>query len=219
MLSSLPLYSCGGGSGSSSTTPSPVPPSILTQPSGQTVEAGKSATFKVLASSTEPITYQWRKNGSNITGATGPTYSSPSLALGEDALYSVLITNTAGTINSNTAQLTVVAPLIPPAITSQPSNQTVFEGEQAIFQVIADGSLPISYQWLRNGQPVSGATSSSYTTPTVILGDDAVFSVSLSNTAGNTTSTGVQLTVTSIPATVDSTTVTVDSVLLTADMT
>src|ERR1700675_799007 len=52
-------------------------PTILTQPSAQTVNAGQSAAFTAVANGTAPLSYQWHKNGSNISGATAPSYTSP----------------------------------------------------------------------------------------------------------------------------------------------
>src|SRR2546422_2254966 len=54
-----------------------VPPSITTQPTSQTVTAGQSATFSVAASGTAPLSYQWRKNGTAISGATSASYTTP----------------------------------------------------------------------------------------------------------------------------------------------
>src|SRR5207244_8006537 len=54
---------------------------------------------------------------------------------------------------------------VPPAITTQPNNQTVVAGQAATFMVVASGTAPMSYQWQKNGANIVGATSSSYTTP------------------------------------------------------
>ena len=61
-----------------------------------------------------------------------------------------------------------------PAITTQPSNQTAAVGGAATFIVEVTGSAPLSYQWLKGGVPIAGATSATYTTPVVALADDGV---------------------------------------------
>ena len=84
----------------------------------------------------------------------------------------------------------------PPAITTQPQNQTVGVGASATFSVTASGSVPLHYQWMVNGMAISGATSASYTTPAVTLADNnEQFSVVVSNSSGSVTSSTATLTV------------------------
>jgi len=83
-----------------------------------------------------------------------------------------------------------------PTITGQPSSQTVAAGEPAIFTVAAIGSGAVSYQWLKNGQPITGATLETYVTPLSTFGDSgSSFSVSVSNSLGELTSSPASLTV------------------------
>ncbi|HEX5425052.1 MAG TPA: immunoglobulin domain-containing protein, partial [Candidatus Acidoferrales bacterium] len=84
-----------------------------------------------------------------------------------------------------------------PSITSQPSNQTVAPGQMATFSVTARGQAPLAYQWSENGAAVSGATSSTYTTPATTASDSgSTFDVSVSNSLGSVTSNSATLTVT-----------------------
>jgi len=140
-----------------------VPPSITTQPTAQSVLVGQTATFSVVAAGTNPLTYQWKKNGSAIQGATLSSYTTPATVFADNgASYSVTVTNVAANVTSSSAVLTVNAP---PAITKQPANSTVTAGQTATFSITASGTAPLSYQWTRNSLPISGATSASYTTP------------------------------------------------------
>jgi hypothetical protein len=83
-----------------------------------------------------------------------------------------------------------------PAITSQPAGRTVIAGQTASFSVVASGAAPLSYQWLKNGTAISGATSSSYTTPTTTSADNgSLFTVAVSNTLGKVTSNAATLAV------------------------
>lgn len=83
-----------------------------------------------------------------------------------------------------------------PSISGQPSNQTVSAGEVAVFTVAASGSDTLSYQWLKNGTPIAGATQSSYFTPAVSLDDTGTkFSVLISNSLGKISSSSASLTV------------------------
>jgi hypothetical protein len=88
-----------------------------------------------------------------------------------------------------------------PAITSQPANQIVSTGQTAMFSVTATGTPSPTYQWQKNGANISGATSASYTTPTVTTADSGEqFRVMVSNTLGNITSNPATLTVNSGPS-------------------
>ena len=83
-------------------------PSITTQPANQTVTAGQTATFSVLAAGTMPLGYQWQKNGVNITAANAATYTTPATTTADSAsTFQAVVTNTAGTITSSPATLTV----------------------------------------------------------------------------------------------------------------
>ncbi len=87
-----------------------------------------------------------------------------------------------------------------PSITMQPTSQTVTAGQTASFSVAATGTAPLNYQWNRNGTGISGATSSSYTTPATTSSDNgAQFTVVVSNTAGSVTSSAATLTVNAQP--------------------
>ena len=85
-----------------------VKPAITGQPLSQSVVVGQTATFTVAATGTAPLSYQWRKNGVNIKGATTPSYTTPASALADSgAAFRCLVSNTYGTATSNPAILTV----------------------------------------------------------------------------------------------------------------
>ena len=178
-------------------TSSPRAPTITGQPSNQTVTAGQSATFSVTASGSAPLSYQWSKNGSAIAGATFATYTTPATTTSDSgSTFGVVVNNSAGTASSSAATLTVNAAATAPSITAQPSNQTVTAGQGATFSVTATGTAPVSYQWRKNGSNITGATSSSYTTPATTTADDgSTFDVVVSNSAGSATSNPATLTV------------------------
>jgi hypothetical protein len=93
-------------SGSGTTTP--VAPTITTQPANQTVTAGQTATFTVVAGGTAPLSYQWQKNGANIAGATSASYTTPATATSDSgSTFRVAVSNTTGTVTSAPATLTL----------------------------------------------------------------------------------------------------------------
>ena len=86
------------------------PPTITTQPSSQAVTAGQSATFSVAATGTSPMTLQWKKNGTPVSGATSSTYiTSAETTSDNNAQITVVVTNSAGNATSNSSTLTVNA--------------------------------------------------------------------------------------------------------------
>ena len=202
-LIALLLSACGGGGGGASSaagssvppTATQSPPSIMAQPASVAVSAGEPATFSVTVSSAVPVTYQWQQGGSDIAGATSATYVLATTTLSESgAQFSVTVSNTGGNVTSSIATLTVSA--IAPVITAQPASVAVSAGQPAIFSVSASGTQPLSYQWQRGGANIAGATSASYSLSATALSDSgAQFGVTVSNSAGDVSSSIATLTV------------------------
>jgi len=108
---------------------------------------------------------------------------------GNGTTISVVLSGT-GTGPSSTG------PAVAPTISSQPVSATIAAGQSATFNVAATGTTPMNYLWKKNGAAISGATSSTYTTPAETAADNnAQFSVAVSNTAGTATSNAAILTV------------------------
>jgi hypothetical protein len=143
-------------------------PVITAQPTNQSVTTGQTATFSVTATGTAPLSYQWKKNGATISGATAASYTTPVTTSADNAsTFQVVVSNAAGNTPSTTVTLTVTAAAVAPTITTQPTNQTVTAGQSATFTVAATGTAPLSYQWKKNGVNISVARAASYTTPPI----------------------------------------------------
>ncbi|PYU85765.1 MAG: hypothetical protein DMG50_00140, partial [Acidobacteria bacterium] len=172
-------------------------PSITAQPTGQTVTVGQTATFTVAATGTAPLSYQWRKNGVAIAGMTSSSYTIPAATTADNgAQFTVVLSNSVGSVTSSVAMLTVSAASVAPSITTQPASQTVTAGQTAMFSMTATGTAPLTYQWKKNSVAIAGATSSGYTTPATTSSDNgAQFTVVVSNVAGSSTSSAATLTV------------------------
>ena len=177
-----------------------VAPSITTQPVSLTVVSGKSATFSVIATGTPAPTYQWKKGGADISGATGASLTIPSAVDADAGSYTVVVTNPAGSVTSVAATLTVSAAPVAPTITSQPVSQTVNAGGSVTFAVTASGNPTPTYQWKKGGVDISGATGASYTIASVAVGDAASYTVAVSNSEGSVVSNPAVLTVQVAPA-------------------
>lgn len=119
LILSLSLAACGGGSGSSTPPPSGQPPSnppstsaiapaISAQPLSITATVGASVTFSVTANGDAPLNYQWQRNGVDVAGATGAQYVLPAAQITDSgSKWSVVIRNSAGSVTSAQATLTV----------------------------------------------------------------------------------------------------------------
>lgn len=200
----------GSSSGSSSGGGSAVTaPSITVQPAPVGVIIGQTATFTVAASGTPTPTYQWQSSSdggstfADISGATAASYTTPSTALSDSGKpFRVLVSNSAGSVTSNSAVLTVGATPIAPVITTQPTNQSTIAPATATFTVVASGVPTPTYQWQLSTDGgvtfvnISGATSASYTTPATTSSDtNKRFQVIATDTAGSVTSSSATLTV------------------------
>jgi sugar lactone lactonase YvrE len=181
---------------------------ITTNPADQTVNAGQTASFAVTASGSAPLSYQWRRGGAAIAGATASSYTTAAtVATDSGATFDVVVSNTAGSVTSTTARLTVLTNTPPVlTITQPPQNATVTAGSTATFTVTATCTgATISYQWQRlpsGGQfvDIAGATASSYTTPATQATDNASqFRVNIVCGATSQTTAAALLTVTSPP--------------------
>jgi Immunoglobulin domain/Immunoglobulin I-set domain len=202
MLAAFALVGCAGAvksnsPGNNSSTPTAA--SITTQPGAQTVTMGQAATFAVVATGTAPLTFQWQKNGANIANAAAVSYTTPATTMTDNgSKFRVVVSNSAGTVTSAAATLTVNAASAAPAITAQPASKAVTPGQTATFSVTATGATPLTYQWQKNTTNITGATSSSYTTPATTTTDNgSQFRVVVTNSAGSATSNPATLTVSS----------------------
>ncbi|MSU20737.1 MAG: hypothetical protein EXS30_05010 [Pedosphaera sp.] len=96
------------------------PPTIDTQPQSQTVAPGASVTFNIIAAGTAPLSYQWKFNTSDLSGATSATLALSKVQATDAGNYTVVVSNAGGSVTSSPATLTVLNPATPPTITLQP---------------------------------------------------------------------------------------------------
>ena len=108
----------------------PVAPAIAGQPVSETIYLDQSATFSVSVSGGGPYTYQWRRGGVNIAGATDSSFTLTNVYYTDATNYDVVVTNPAGTTNSQPASLTVL--FAPPAFANLTNGLVVhlkFDGD------------------------------------------------------------------------------------------
>ncbi len=135
------------------------PPTISAQPVGDSRFVGGSFTFAVTAYSPTPGTYQWQFNGTNIAGATNASLTLSNLQVGDAGNYTVIISNSAGSITSAPAVLTVIAE---PIILSQPSDMRVLAGSNFFFSLTLTNAGGATNYWQVNGTTVAISSSTNY---------------------------------------------------------
>lgn len=187
---------CGSVTSAAATvTVSDQPPAITAQPEDQ---AGCTAAPLVLGVAAEGsnLRYQWRKDGADIPDATGEQYVVAAPSSADAGVYTVVVLNGCGSIESAPATVTIDEPV---AITQQPAGALVCTGEPVTFSVAADGTN-IAYQWRKDGADIPGATSDTYALAAATLDDAGTYDVVLSNPCGDVTSTSAVLSVAPGPA-------------------
>ncbi len=175
------------------------PVSITTQPTAQTVIVGNTATFSVVATGSAPLTYQWSKDGVAISGATAASYALAATTAANAGSYTVLITNSVGSVTSAPATLTVNPAGVAPSITTQPVSQSVTAGKSVTLSVVATGTSPLTYQWRKDGAVITGVTSASLTFSSAAASDAGSYSVVVANALGSINSAVAVLTVNTPP--------------------
>ncbi len=171
-------------------------PTLTTQPLSQTAAAGATVSYAAMVVGSQPLSYQWQVNGSNIAGATAAVLSLANVQLDDAGAYSVTVTNAAGAVTSSNGLLTVLSP---PVISAQPTDAAVVVGTSATFTVGAAGSAPLGYQWQFNSAAIAGATQSAYNLASVQLTNAGTYSAVVSNAYGVAISSNAVLTVLTPP--------------------
>ena len=169
--------------------PPNLPPTIATQPAGLAIDPGQNATFSVAVTGTVPFTYQWRRNGTPLAGATGA-----SLAL-------TGVQAAAPAFTPWSSRMTLAPP--PPRRRARrelrpgdhpPAAVADRAGRGGVtFSTVATGTGPLSYQWRRNNAPIAGANAATLTLPSVTVLDVGNYDVQVSNSIATVQSSSASL--------------------------
>jgi len=163
-------------------------PTIITEPQSVELAAGYKATFSVVATGLARLGYQWLKNGSPIAGATLSSLSIPSVSRADEGNYSVTCSNVVGSVSSRQATFVLVPDISAPTISTQPISKVAQVGTTVVLAVATTGFPQPSFQWLKFGAPIAGATTSTLILASVSKADAASYAIVVSNTAGSITS-------------------------------
>ncbi len=163
-----------------------VPPVIVVQPSDVTVAEDALALFEVRAAGDGVLSYQWRRNGLDLPGATATVYRVDRVRAEMNGDHYVCqVKSSTGWVLTREANLTVTRKPLDLVIQVQPIDDTVALGAQARFEVYATGNGALQYQWFKGSRPLAGQKTSVLLVPVASPDDtSALFWVRISDESG-----------------------------------
>jgi hypothetical protein len=189
----------------------PSAPWIGRDPESQRVVSGSGVNFLAVANGIPLPTYQWQRSidggttwtavidGGSFTGSgTRLLTVTNTSALQDGERYRAVASNAAGTITSAAAQLNVSASAVAPTIVTPPSGAVATKNGDLTLTVLAAGTVPLSYQWYRDGVAIPAGTNARLSINTVQAAHAGHYSVTISNSAGSVTSAAVSVGVMSV---------------------
>ncbi|GEM_PF-1833914 len=178
-------------------TVTPVVPYFVTQPVGASLPVGTNLTLNGLARGSEPIGYQWYRNGIGLAGAYQTSLTMTNLQVSDSGAYTLVAFNTTGISTSLVA--TVVVTAAPPVFVQQPASVSVPEGSSTTLNSLATGSTPLRYQWYFQSNLMVNQTNRQLTLNPVAMASAGPYFVTASNQFGVVTSVVAQVTVFQAP--------------------
>lgn len=166
-----------------------------THPQPQSVIAGDAASFSVSIFGTPQVRYQWRRNGTPLAGETRANLNLAAVQAADAGNYDVVASNDTTQTTSRSATLTIVPASIPSIATQPATSLFAVAGRSVTLTVDASGTPAPTYQWNRDGVPISQATNASFGFSSVQRRDAGAYSVTVTNRVGSVTSTTTTLSV------------------------
>lgn len=180
----------------------PAAPRIFSGPAALTVAAGSNATFQVNAGGSNPLSYQWYRDGAAYAFTASPQLVISNAQAADMGNFLVVVSNQLGSVTSSVVSLVVTAAA--PKIVTQPAlpqSGFLISGSSHTLTTLARGSEPISYQWRRSNTNLPGMTNLSLVLSNVTTAFNGPYSVLATNAYGAVTSTIVFITVSGLPPT------------------
>ena len=159
------------------------PPRIVQPPHEQITAVGSDATFNVLAAGTQPLFFQWKKNGQPLFGETNSVLVLAAVQTNNAGTFVVEITNSFGATTSAPVTLAIVPQA--PTILQQPLSSDIQLGASGNVSVVAVGTNPLQYQWQLNGTDLPGATTNSLVLPSFSFSQQGDYRVRVWNAFGS----------------------------------
>lgn len=180
-----------------------VAPKIFTDLQGPTnsVAAGDPVVLTIDAGGTPSLTYTWHRNGGTVATTSSGTYTIGTSTFGDAGDYDVTISNGNGSpAQSQLVHVTIISPTVP-SITGSSGfvNRRLYTGGTIKMTLSATGG-GLKYQWYKNTVVIPGATGSAFTIASVVVGDAASYSVSVTNSLGTASNGPVVIAIPTVPA-------------------
>ena len=153
---------------------------ITAQPQDVDAVLGTAASFTVGATGSD-LTYQWKKEGVDINGSTGATHTIDPTAYSNEGIYTVVVSNSHGSVLSEPAELRVG---VPASITTEPVDHNKTVGSLIRLEVGASGTDPLTYQWYKGAAELNQETGTRLTLTNVQESDSGDYHVVVSNDFG-----------------------------------
>jgi len=161
----------------------PAAPTIPRPLIDRSVAPGGDVTLTIFVNGEPPFFFQWLKNGDAIPAATNQSFTIGNAQAADEAFYSVIVSNAFGSLTSGSAFVAVAcSELVSIVVPSQ--DQFLAHGRRFSLSASVSGTDPISLQWLRNGVPIPGATSATYTVESAVAADSGNYVLVASNCLG-----------------------------------
>jgi hypothetical protein len=175
------------------------PPTIVTSPRSLSAYAGSTATFVVGATGPEPLTYQWFFGTNLLVRATNKVLVLDIIGATNAGPYTVRVSNAHGVVTNDPPAWLTVEQADSPVITRQPWGDTVAAGQYHALTTSAQGTPPLSYQWYRDDQALTGATNRTLVFPALLPEQSGTYRVEVTNHAGSVLSLPARLEVSEAP--------------------
>jgi uncharacterized repeat protein (TIGR03803 family) len=185
-------------------------PRFTCQPASRSAYVGDTVRLAPAVAGSAPLAWQWRLNGTNLAdsgnifGSTSRVLTLTNVTLANAGTYSVLVTNSLGSVLSAEAVLQVTSSA--PVLLTQPASQNHAPGDTAFLSVSAAGNAPLTYQWQINGTNLAdggnlfGARTSTLILTNVAEANNGAYSVIVSNSLASTASSNALLTIIPVSA-------------------
>jgi alpha-tubulin suppressor-like RCC1 family protein len=158
-------------------------PHITAQPAGVQVFSGTPATLEIAATGTPPLRFQWQHNGAEIFGATNSTLLIPEAQADHAGAYRVVVMNDHGETGGEEIMLTVTD--APPRVMEVTTPVLSYRGAATVLAPAYEGSMPMMFQWMKEGTNIPGATGARLDLGPVPADAAGNYTVSVSNAFGS----------------------------------
>ncbi len=170
------------------------PPVIRDPPEAMQVTQGTAASLFVGAGGRGPLSYEWLRNGASFGSPNSETLSFAAVTAADEADYSVIVRNGAGSVTSRVAHLMVKAARPPSA--SLRGNEFLGVGDSVTLNADAgNGDAPLRYEWRKDGAIIDGATNRQLPLLDVQFSDAGRYTVTIANVAGSSTSQSITVSI------------------------